>query len=135
MLVGQCAIWPCDRYGKIFLKGYDTWCSVQNRGLQPIFKILVNFFQKFHKYKPPGGGSFWGIWTLSNVFWDMYNGPWGIAMKKLGGQMSGCRWTKLVPSTLFFSRVYSTKHTQFGVKIGPSNIFGITRLRFQISAL
>ena len=27
----------------------------------------------------------------------MSNGPWGISMKKLGGQMLGCRWTKLLP--------------------------------------
>ena len=28
----------------------------------------------------------------------MSNGPWGISMKKLGGQMLGCRWTKLLPN-------------------------------------
>ena len=27
----------------------------------------------------------------------MSNGPWGISMKKLGGQMLGCQWTKLLP--------------------------------------
>ena len=28
----------------------------------------------------------------------MSNGPWGISMKKSGGQMLGCLWTKLLPS-------------------------------------
>ena len=28
----------------------------------------------------------------------MSNGPWGISMKKFGGQMLGCRWTKLLPN-------------------------------------
>ena len=31
----------------------------------------------------------------------MSNGPWGISMKKLGGQMLGCRWTKLLPIIVY----------------------------------
>ena len=31
----------------------------------------------------------------------MSNGPWRISMKKLGGQMLGCRWTKLLPREPF----------------------------------
>ena len=31
----------------------------------------------------------------------MSNGPWGISIKKLGGQMSGCPTIKLVPNTFW----------------------------------
>ena len=37
----------------------------------------------------------------------MSNGPWGISMKKLGGQMLGCRWTKLLPR--YNCRIYIFK--------------------------
>ena len=41
----------------------------------------------------------------------MSNGPWGISMKKLGGQMLGCRWTKLLP---ICPAVHILRHTQPG---------------------
>ena len=38
----------------------------------------------------------------------MSNGPWGISMKKLGGQMLGCRWTKLLPYLPWETRLART---------------------------
>ena len=48
----------------------------------------------------------------------MSNGPWGISMKKLGGQMLGCRWTKLLPTMA--GHTCTISHTPEGMNLPPT---------------